>query len=325
MEKKVDELRPHPLNGEFFPGKPDNWHVILNDIKERGIQNPIILASDGKTILAGHLRWEAAKEIGLEEVPVEIRDIAPDSNDALSFMVMDNIARRHLSPLEISSAVRKLKEHLGIRQGARLDLAKTPVNLSEVAESFGLSLRQLNRYDSLNNLVPKLRERVENGELPAMAAAELSRLAPEIQQEVAARNDVLQGITVAGARELRRKLEKESRPLVKAMQGAEKMEKALEKAEGEKAEEIRRLLEEARAEYENRKRMVPEVVSNAVKVLEEAPFRERPPAKSAAELTVALCRRLADCLVKLGHEDVEKTPELAEALRKVKVLVNELV
>lgn len=83
MEKKVNELSPHPANAEFFPGKPENWQFILNDIRERGIQNPIVLANDGKTILAGHLRWEAAKELGMGEVPVEIReDISPDSKGA---------------------------------------------------------------------------------------------------------------------------------------------------------------------------------------------------------------------------------------------------
>lgn len=325
MEKKVDELIPHPKNEELFPDKPANWQIILNDIRERGIQNPIILANDAKTILAGHLRWEAAKEIGLEEVQVEIRDISPDSDDALPFMVMDNIARRQFSPLEIGCAVRKMKELMGIRQGARLDLVKTSDKLSEVARSFGLSSRQLNRYDGLNALAPGLKELVEKREMPAMAAAELARLAPEVQREIAGREDAVQGITVAGARELRRKLEKESRLLLKIRQKEEKLEKALEKAEVKEAEEIKKHIEEIRAEREKQAAAVPEAVSNIVKLLEENPPRKQPPAKSPAETAAALCQKLAVCLAKIKSADVEKTPELTEALRKVKALVNEFV
>lgn len=66
----VDILRVHPRNAEFFDdisGK--DYEDFKNSIKEGGIISDIIVAPD-MTIISGHQRYKAAKELGIKMVPI---------------------------------------------------------------------------------------------------------------------------------------------------------------------------------------------------------------------------------------------------------------
>jgi hypothetical protein len=65
--RQTDRLYPHPLNEKVYADKPDAG--LLQSIKANGILNPIVV-DDKKRILSGHRRWMAAKQLGLEDVPV---------------------------------------------------------------------------------------------------------------------------------------------------------------------------------------------------------------------------------------------------------------
>ena len=66
----IDKLKPYPNN----PRK--NEHAVepvANSIREFGFKQPIVIDTDN-TIIAGHTRLLAAKELGLTEVPVIVAD-----------------------------------------------------------------------------------------------------------------------------------------------------------------------------------------------------------------------------------------------------------
>jgi ParB-like chromosome segregation protein Spo0J len=63
------------------------FHSCAASIKEFGFRNPVIV--DGQTILAGHGRVEAAKELGIQEVPtIDASDMTDDQKRA--FVIADN-------------------------------------------------------------------------------------------------------------------------------------------------------------------------------------------------------------------------------------------
>ncbi|NIV34921.1 MAG: ParB N-terminal domain-containing protein, partial [Anaerolineae bacterium] len=65
-----------PETGAAIPPVEEAYADLANDIAEHGIQNPLIVAIDADGVpflLDGHHRLEAAKQIGLEEVPVQFR------------------------------------------------------------------------------------------------------------------------------------------------------------------------------------------------------------------------------------------------------------
>jgi len=70
MQRRVSELRAHPLNERLY-GSESLGKVFLHSVKEKGILVPLAIKQDG-TIISGHRRWRAAMAVGLQTVPVEV-------------------------------------------------------------------------------------------------------------------------------------------------------------------------------------------------------------------------------------------------------------
>lgn len=81
---QINKLQPHHKNPRHNDHAVDS---IANSIKRFGFTSPIIANAD-QTILAGHTRWKAAKQIGLDTVPVVYVDLSPV--DAELLMIADN-------------------------------------------------------------------------------------------------------------------------------------------------------------------------------------------------------------------------------------------
>jgi ParB/RepB/Spo0J family partition protein len=67
---KIKELKESPNNASIYGEEPVN--DLVESIKSIGIQQPIVIAKDN-TIVAGHRRFRACKELGMSEVPVIVR------------------------------------------------------------------------------------------------------------------------------------------------------------------------------------------------------------------------------------------------------------
>ena len=61
---------------------------VMSSIREYGFSSPIIARKETGQIIAGHTRWKAAQELGLELVPVRYLDISEKKAAALA--VADN-------------------------------------------------------------------------------------------------------------------------------------------------------------------------------------------------------------------------------------------
>ena len=70
INKKLDELKPYENNPRF---NDDAVEYVANSIKEFGFKVPIVIDKDG-VIVAGHTRYKASIELGLEEVPCIVAD-----------------------------------------------------------------------------------------------------------------------------------------------------------------------------------------------------------------------------------------------------------
>lgn len=84
---KISELKPHPKN----PNKHDSSQIerLIKIIKAYGWRHPIIISKQSGYIIVGHGRLEAAKKMGLKEVPVHYQDYK-DESEEYGFMVADN-------------------------------------------------------------------------------------------------------------------------------------------------------------------------------------------------------------------------------------------
>ena len=69
------------------PRKNLNVDKVASSIKEFGFQQPIVVDKN-YIIIVGHTRFEAAKKLGLKEVPVQIADL--DEDKAKAYRIADN-------------------------------------------------------------------------------------------------------------------------------------------------------------------------------------------------------------------------------------------
>jgi site-specific DNA-methyltransferase (adenine-specific) len=85
VNKKVDELIPYENNPRF---NDDAVEYVANSIKEFGFKVPIIIDKNN-VIVAGHTRYKASLELGLEEVPTIVADDLTEEQ-VKAFRLADN-------------------------------------------------------------------------------------------------------------------------------------------------------------------------------------------------------------------------------------------
>ena len=66
---EIDKLQPHPRNVEIY-GEENVSDLVAQIEAYGGIADPIKIKEDN-TIISGHRRWQAARELGMTEVPCQ--------------------------------------------------------------------------------------------------------------------------------------------------------------------------------------------------------------------------------------------------------------
>jgi DNA modification methylase len=86
IERPIDELTPNPRNARTHPQK--QLRQLANSIVRFGFNNPVYINDDGQ-ILGGHGRIEAAKLLGMKQVPtLTLSHLSPAEQRA--YMLADN-------------------------------------------------------------------------------------------------------------------------------------------------------------------------------------------------------------------------------------------
>lgn len=109
-------------------------------------------------VISGHRRLDALKRLGINEVPVIIKDLS--NEEAVMMMVDSNLKRENILPSEKAFAY-KMKLDVLKRQGDRSDLTssqnETKFRSDEyLATKIGIGKETLHRYIRLTYLIPEL-------------------------------------------------------------------------------------------------------------------------------------------------------------------------
>ena len=160
-------------------------------ISQYGVLTPLIarpLEEGGYEIISGHRRAHAAELAGLSEVPVLVRQM--DDDAATVLMVDSNLQRENILPSERAFAY-KMKNEAMRRQAGRPSKengGQVDHNLSGkktvevIAEESGESVKQVQRFIRLTNLIPEVLDMVDQRQISFNPAVELSYLKPDEQQ-----------------------------------------------------------------------------------------------------------------------------------------------
>ena len=94
----------------------DTLQELADSIKQYGIIQPLIVQKKGKRfeIIAGERRWRAARLAGLKEVPVLVKEYAPEEIFAVA--LIENIQRQDLNPIEEATAYQRLIQEYHLKQ-----------------------------------------------------------------------------------------------------------------------------------------------------------------------------------------------------------------
>jgi ParB-like chromosome segregation protein Spo0J len=115
VQLPISRLAPNPISASFF--REENSAALqrlVEDIAERGIIVPLIAKKDG-TLLAGHNRLYAARELDFERVPVQFVEGELAQEEERRFVIADNLLRRQLTNEERLSLYRVLYDDFDAR------------------------------------------------------------------------------------------------------------------------------------------------------------------------------------------------------------------
>lgn len=189
QEIPLTELHPFQ-NHPFRVIDDEAMQRTVESISQFGVLVPAIARprpEGGYELIAGHRRLHASELIGLETMPVIVRDM--DDDTAVITMVDSNLQRETLLPSERAFAYkmkmdamkrqagRPSKENSG-QLGRNFDGKETR---AIIAEQSGDSARQVQRFISLTNLIPELLNMVDEKKIAFNPAVELSYLTHEEQ------------------------------------------------------------------------------------------------------------------------------------------------
>lgn len=185
-EVPLVELHPF-VNHPFEVRDDEDMQKLVDSIKENGVLTNLTVrrrAEGGYEIISGHRRFHAAQLAGLESIKVQVRDV--DDDQAIIDMVDANIQREHISPMEKARAYAMKLEAIK-HQGCRTDLTSGQIvqklSVEKVAEGTTDGYKTVQRFIRLNNLVPDLQKKVDNGSLKFNPAVELSYLSADEQKD----------------------------------------------------------------------------------------------------------------------------------------------
>lgn len=178
MQKfKINELRPHPRNNEFFDDiSGENWDAFLSSVKSSGVIEPIVITGD-KVIISGHQRVRACKELGINEIWAEVKPYKMGIDDymILKELIETNLRQRGIgntNQRKMGLCIKELEKFYGIRQGSAGKCEKnierhnvTPKTENELLKSLGINLdrKTIMRYKKLTETIPELDKLISDG------------------------------------------------------------------------------------------------------------------------------------------------------------------
>ena len=119
---------------------------LADSIKQFGVLQPLLVRKnkDYYEIIAGERRWRAAKQAGVKEVPVIVKEYT--EQEIVEIGLIENIQRENLNPIEEAMAFKRLLEEFNLKQdevAERVSKSRTAVTNSMRLLKLGEKVQQM--------------------------------------------------------------------------------------------------------------------------------------------------------------------------------------
>ena len=189
---KLSELHAFK-NHPFQVRNDEEMKAMVSSVRDKGVTQPAIVRpreDGGYEIVSGHRRQKASELAGFVDMPCIVRDLTDEQ--AITQMVEDNTNQReNILPSERAKALKMQLEaikHQGARESTsgQLDPKDAGRRSNEiVAERNKMTVKQVQRYIKLNDLVPDLQKMMDAGQIKFTPAVELAYIKPKNQRYIA--------------------------------------------------------------------------------------------------------------------------------------------
>ena len=179
-------LKQHHLQAVTFHDLVGEEFVRFVESMRKGLDVPIEITPDG-TIIDGHQRVRAARELEWDEITVWVRDDIAGDQDAIDRRHLDaNRNRRHLDPLDKVRLARRLAEmELRRSPGGDSSTQEQEELRDRVGGRIGYSGRHAQRLLSILSTPMAVQRAFSRGKLPLVHADKVSRLGWTKQKQIA--------------------------------------------------------------------------------------------------------------------------------------------
>ena len=210
----LDLSNLHPFKDHPFGVRDDaEMKSLVESVRNGGVNQPALVRpreGGGYEIIAGHRRQMASQLAGYRNMPCIVRNMTDD--EAILAMTDDNLRQREtILPSEKALSLKMQYEAIK-HQGARGDSAEAgKLSLESVGQRNGMSVKTVQRYIWLNDLVPELKQTMDDGKLSFTPAVEISRVRPKHQKYIAVSIEGQQASPSKGQAKRLRELDKENK------------------------------------------------------------------------------------------------------------------
>ncbi len=175
-------FKDHP----FQVKDDEEMRAMVESVKDKGVTQPAIVRpreGGGYEIVSGHRRQKASQLAGYTDMPCIIRNLTDEQ--AITQMVEDNTNQReNILPSEKAKALKMQLDAIK-RQGVRDANSNGHRSNEVVAQRNKMTVKQVQRYIKLNELVPELLKLADEGRLKFTPAVELAFIQQKNQQYIA--------------------------------------------------------------------------------------------------------------------------------------------
>ena len=158
--RKTQEIVPMDIK-ELKPYAEQPFKVLLDNsmdelcasIEQYGVLSPIIVrphSEGGYEVLSGHRRMKACELLGIEEVPVVVKELS--DTEVMELALIENLQREDLNPIEEAAGYKYLMDNFDLTQ-------------EQVAERCGKSRSAVANALRLLDLTPSETEQLKSGKI----------------------------------------------------------------------------------------------------------------------------------------------------------------
>ena len=181
MDIKICEIRTGP-NELREVTKDDSFEDLMASIRRIGVVQPVVVREDGGgyVLVAGHRRVAAAKEVGLEVVPVLVVK-GPEKRDS-EIAFAENLFRKDMSAVETATALKDV-------------LAEETMTMEELARGVHRSKHWVQQMVGMCDWPGEVLLAIHEGAISVAAGLNLALVTEDAYRQFLVRNAVDNGAT----------------------------------------------------------------------------------------------------------------------------------